>query len=219
LIKELIYLVVNDFKIQWRQKNSFLSIFLYVISTIFLIYISFNGFEIDNKVKIDIFWLIILFAIVNAVGTNFAKERTELQYYYSTIASGEAILLGKMIYNTLIMLVVSIFSYFCFMALIEVNILHSVIFFLNLILGVSELTLIFTVVTALAFKTDNNFTISAILGIPLVIPLLIIIVKINAYSLELTYDAGIVLKFFILLALLNIITIVLAYILAGFIKD
>ena len=217
LLKEIYNLVLNDFKIDWRQKNVLMSIKLYVFSTVFLIYIGFSGVIIDKKVWMGLFWIVILFSIVNSVGTSFAKERKELRFYYTSLASMEAILIGKMIYNIILMLFVGIICYCFFVLLTGGWSLNLLLFAFTLFMGITGLTSVFTLVNALAIKADNNFTLSAILGIPLIIPLLIIIINLSV----LTSSAGNsteVLKYFLLLTALNGIVFSLVYLFARFIK-
>src|ERR1700744_2594347 len=90
-------LLKKEILLEWRSKYAFNGVLLYVISTVFICYISFQltpGFEKSGGYNIVwniLFWIIMLFASVNAVAKSFMQEsRARLLYYY-TIASPQAI--------------------------------------------------------------------------------------------------------------------------------
>ena len=116
LINQTWYLFKKEILLEWRSKYAFNGVLLYVVSTVFICYISFNltpGFK-DSKgypvVWNVLFWIIMLFASVNAIAKSFMQEsRGRLPYYYS-IASPQAIILSKTIYNILLMSLLSILA-------------------------------------------------------------------------------------------------------------
>ncbi|MDP4265905.1 MAG: heme exporter protein CcmB [Bacteroidota bacterium] len=217
MFKEIFHLILKDYKIELRQKNVLMGIVLYVFSSVFMIYITFKEGICDNKTWIGLLWIIILFSVVSTIGTGFAKERKELRFYLCTLVNIEAIVFGKMIYNIILMLIVGIVCY-TFYIVLTGNIVNNIIIFgITFLLGITGLASIFTLVNAIAINADNNFTLSAILGIPLIIPMLILIIKLSEYSLLAEYNTEIF-KYFLLLFALNLIIAGLTYLLAKFIK-
>src|ERR1700753_1474128 len=106
-------LVKKEVVMEWRSKYAFNGVLLYVVSTVFICYISFNsngGFSGSQSYSIVwnvLFWIIMLFASVNAIAKSFMQEsKSRLLYYYS-IASPQAIILSKTIYNILLMSLLS----------------------------------------------------------------------------------------------------------------
>ena len=94
----LIYqLVRKDILIEWRQKYAFNGILLYVFSTLFVIQMSFQKLRPD--IWITLFWMVILFASVNAVAKSFLQESKGRLLYYYTLSSAEDIILSKLFYN------------------------------------------------------------------------------------------------------------------------
>ena len=83
---------------------------LYVISTVFVCYLSFRN-VVSVPVWNALFWIIMLFASINAVGRSFIQERKGRLLYYYSIASPQAFLLAKMAYNSLLMLVITFLAY------------------------------------------------------------------------------------------------------------
>src|SRR5476651_2646832 len=121
LINQTWYLFKKEITLEWRSKYAFNGVLLYVVSTVFICYISFNltpGFKGTNGYSIVwniLFWIIMLFASVNAIAKSFMQEsKSRLLYYYS-IASPQAIILSKTMYNILLMSLLSILALLVYM--------------------------------------------------------------------------------------------------------
>src|ERR1700733_3595613 len=110
LINQTWDLFKKEIMLEWRSKYAFNGVLLYVVSTVFICYISFNlnpGFE--HSKGYPVVWN-VLFASVNAIAKSFMQEsKARLLYYYS-IASPQAIILSKTIYNILLMSLLGILA-------------------------------------------------------------------------------------------------------------
>src|ERR1700743_1959094 len=109
LINQTIHLLKKEILLEWRSKYAFNGVLLYVVSTVFVCYISFNssgGFNGSSSYSIVwnvLFWIIMLFASVNAIAKSFMQENKSRLLYYYSIASPRAIILYKTIYTVLMM--------------------------------------------------------------------------------------------------------------------
>ena len=116
LINQTWYLFKKEILLEWRSKYAFNGVLLYVVSTVFVCYISFNltpGFTGSQGYPVVwnvLFWIIMLFASVNAIAKSFMQESKNRLLYYYTIASPQAIILSKTIYNVLLMSLLSILA-------------------------------------------------------------------------------------------------------------
>src|SRR5690625_1837277 len=98
-------LIHKDIKLEWRSKFAINSIVLYVVSTVFVCYQSFHS--LHPEVWNALFWISLLFASVNAMSRSFHSESSGKQLYYYSIASLQAIILAKMVYNSLLMILLT----------------------------------------------------------------------------------------------------------------
>src|SRR5210317_297744 len=108
LLKEIKTLILQETIIEWRLKYAINGILLYLISVIFITYLSFRSqvSSLNPVIWNTLFWIIILFTAVNAVTKSFIQmTRGTLIYYYS-IANPAAIILSKVIYNTILLTVI-----------------------------------------------------------------------------------------------------------------
>lgn len=201
--------------LEMRNKYAFWGVVLYIASSNYLIYyllLSQNGIE-DLKVKIwvSLYWLTMMFASINAVARSFNQESKAQQLYFYTIVNPRDLIISKMLYNFLFIAVLSLISLFFFILFLG-NPIHNMGFFiLTIITGATAYSFLFTMISGIAAKADNNGTLSAILGFPIVLPLIIYITKVSreAFSPSLSDDCwlnfGILVGFNILLFTLALI--------------
>ena len=172
LLAEIKYLVLKDIKLEFKQRYAINGILLYVVSTIFVSYLSFARI-VDAATWNSLFWIIMLFAAVNAVSKSFVQESTSRQLYYYTITSPQAIILSKMIYNFMLMGVLSLLCLLVFTGLMGGFVVNYPLFISALLLGSFGFASALTMIAAIASRTNNNFALMAILSFPVVMPLLL----------------------------------------------
>jgi heme exporter protein B len=169
--------------LEWRLKYSFSGILIYVISTIFICYLTFRQI-IDPPTWNALFWIILLFAAVNAVAKSFMQESKGLQLFYYTLLNPQHVILAKTIYNMMLLLVVSSLS-FLFYIIFMGNLVQSTpMFLIGLLLGASGLSSVLTLVSAIAAKTNNSSALMAILSFPILLPLLMTIIKFSKNAMD-----------------------------------
>src|SRR6478609_2325171 len=101
LFQETKALIKKEILLEWRQRFALNGILLYLGSTVFLCYLSFGvkGNTLSPYVWNALFWVILLFTSVNAIAKSFMQERAGRMIYYYSIASPQAIIISKIIYN------------------------------------------------------------------------------------------------------------------------
>lgn len=201
----------KEITLEMRNRYAINGILLYVVSTVFVCYLSFQK-VLTVPVWNALFWVIMLFASVNAVSKSFLTEHRERMLYYHALFSPQAFVLAKLIYNMALMMVISILCSMAYMMFIGDLVQDYLMFFVALLLGSAGFAGIFTLMSAIAAKTDNNLGLTAILGFPLQVPFLIVLIKFSKNAVDgldpsVSYDLGL-----ILLAI-NVLVITLAYLL------
>lgn len=182
MFKEIRALLKKDLVLEFRQRYALFSILLYVVATVYISYLIFSNIK-DVRTWSALFWIILVFAAINSTGKSFDNESDNRFWYYFQIASPQAIILSKIIYNTLLIWVISLITYAVYSWFIGNVINNHFHFILVILLGSASFSGILTVVSAIAVKTNNNATLMAILSIPLLLPAVIIIVKASQLAL------------------------------------
>jgi heme exporter protein B len=213
LFAQIYHLVRKEFMLEWRQKFAISGILLYVLSTVFIVYISFQN--IGPQVWNVLFWVIMLFASVNAVLKSFVQESGYRQLYYYQLLHPIAILLSKMIYNAALLLLLGVLTFVALSFVAGNPVQQAGNFALALFLGSLGFSITFTFVSAIAAKADNSSTLMAILSFPVVIPVLLLLVNLSAHAVGLLGGTEIGEKI-MLLAAVDLILVALALVLFPF---
>ncbi|HKB45468.1 MAG TPA: heme exporter protein CcmB [Chitinophagaceae bacterium] len=215
-LRHIFTLFKKDLLLEVRQQYSFYGILLYIGSTIFVLYMAIE--EPESKVWNGLFWVIQLFISINAVAKSFLQESRGRMLYFYSIASPRDFVLAKLLFNSLLMLVMSLLSLFLF-ALFLGNPIEKAGPFIGLVLlGGWSLSLVFTFLAAIAAKAQQNAAIMAVLGFPIIIPQLLLLMRLSnaAFNPVLTIPYTSVL----LLIALDLMVVILAVILFPFLwKD
>lgn len=206
----------KDLLLEVRQQYSFYGILLYIGATIFVLFLGIS--EPEENVWNGLFWVIQLFICINAVAKSFLQESRGRMLYFYSISSPANFVLAKLLFNTLLMLVMSLLSLLLFSLFLGYPVVRSGPFILLVLLGGWSLSLIFTFLAAIAARAQQNAAIMAVLGFPLIVPQLILLMKIS----NATFKFGIPIHAtdMLLLAALDGMVILLAVILFPFLwKD
>jgi heme exporter protein B len=126
--------------------------------------------------------------------------------------------LAKLVFNSLLMLLMSFLSIILFTLFLG-NPIEKLPEFIGLVLlGGWSLSLVFTFLSAIAAKAQQNAAIMAILGFPLIIPQIMLLMQLS--NSVFSDKAGIALSTLLLIVALDILVIMLAVILFPFLwKD
>jgi heme exporter protein B len=174
--------------------------------------------EPESKVWNGLFWVIQLFICINAVAKSFLQESRGRMLYFYSIASPVDFVLAKLLFNTVLMLVMSLLSVLLFTLFLGNPIQKTGPFIGLVLVGGWSLSLVFSFLAAIAAKAQQNAAIMAVLGFPIIIPQLILLMRLSnaAFAPLLTIPFNTVL----LLIALDILVILLAIILFPFLwKD
>jgi len=181
-LAQIRYLIYKEMLLEWRSKYAFNSILLYVVSTVFVCYQAFRS--VDGAVWNALFWIILLFASINAISKSFVQESKGRQLYYYTLVSPQAIILSKILYNVILMLVLSLVALFVYSVVFRNPLGDPLLYFFAVVLGSISFATVFTMISGISAKANNNGTLMAILSFPVIIPLLIVLIKLSKNAMD-----------------------------------
>lgn len=174
--------------------------------------------EPEAAVWNGLFWVIQLFICINAVAKSFMQENRGRMLYFYSIASPGDFVLAKILFNSLLMLGMSMLSLLLFSLFLGNPMKNAGSFIGLVLLGGWSLSLVFTFLAAIAAKAQQNAAIMAVLGFPIIVPQLLLLMRVSnaAFAPLLTIPVGAVL----MLVALDLLVIMLAVILFPFLwKD
>lgn len=186
LFNEIWILVKKELLIELRMKYAISGMILYLISSIFLGYITFSLGKASLNIPTwnVLFWIIMLFVATNSIAKSFIQESKEGILYYYTIANPQSIIISKIIFNCLLMLFLVLFGFVIYIILLGNPVEDIPLFLFTLFLGAIGFSSTFTMISSIASKASNSGTLMAVLGFPIIIPMLLLLIKISKNAIE-----------------------------------
>lgn len=181
-------LLRKEFLLEFRQRYAISGIVLYVVSMVFVVYIA--SIKVSPPVWNVLFWLIVLFASINAVVKSFVQESGARQLYYYQLADPAMLLLAKIVYNTLLLFTLSVLAFGAY-SMVAGNPVKDVgLFVLVLVLGSLGFSIAFTFIASIAAKANNSATLMAILSFPVILPILLTLIRLSQIALRVIQDTS-----------------------------
>jgi heme exporter protein B len=188
MLNQFLTLLRKEFLLEFRQRYAISGIVLYVFSMIFVVYVA--SIKVAAPVWNILFWLIVLFASINAVVKSFVQESGARQLYYYQVTNPTMLLLAKIMYNTLLLLVLSSLSFVIYSVVAGNPVKDFALFSLVLLLGSFGFSISFTFIASIAAKANNSATLMAILSFPIILPILMTLMRLSAIALRLIQDTS-----------------------------
>ena len=197
-----------------RQRAAWGGMLLYVVSAVYVCFLAVkNG--LGTATWNALFWVILLFAAFNALARSFQREDNSRQLYLYTLVDPRSVVMARTLYNAATMVILSLLSLVFFVLFLGDGALDNAdlgLFILAVVMGGIGFATVLTLVSAIAARAGNGLGLMAILGFPIVLPMLLAVMRASklsldgvAWSVSSTYFAGIL--------LLNVITVTLAWVL------
>lgn len=211
MLQPALNLLKKDVLLELRQQHTLYGILLYIAATIFVLYLSVD--ELESTVWNGLFWVIQLFVCVNAVAKSFLQESKGRMLYYYSIVSPVTFITAKIIYNIGLMMGMSVVSLLLFSLFLGSPVTNAAVFTGITVLGGASISLVFTLMSAIAAKASQNAALMAILGFPVILPLLLLLMRLSKTAFSEVFKEGALLQVTGLIVGLDALIIVMAVIL------
>lgn len=219
MVSRIFALLKKDILLELRQQHSFYGLILYIASTIFVLYLSLNQ-QLAGDIWTSMFWVIQLFVCVNTVAKSFLQESKGKMLYFYSITSPVEFIIAKQIFNSLLIAIMSLLSLLLFFIFLDNPVIYVYRFTGVVLVGSISLSLVFTLMSAIAAKAQQNAALIPILGFPLILPLLLLLIRLSKTAFAEAFQAGATLQIMGFIIVLDILIVTLSIILFPFLwKD
>ena len=216
MINKILTILQKEIKIEFSQGHLFFSVILYIVSSTYVIYLSFQPSGLyDTETWVSILWILILYGSITSVSKSFFQESGNRNYYYYYVLSADELIISKLIYNFLFIVFVTLLTFVFFTFLLGNFIISYSFFLLLLLIGSLSISNCLTLISAIGHQVKNNSILISILSFPVIIPILILLIKLSKIASS-EFSWNLVQTDIYLLILLNIILIALTKILFNF---
>ena len=203
-MNRLISLLTTEATIELRERYALSGILLYVFSSSFIVFSIWR--QLPSKEWGLVFWVIFLFCSLMAVVKTFGKESESRYYYYYTLYHPLELFVVKVIYNFLLFTFLFLVLWFFLGLLSGSPVIRMGWFFVTGLMACLGLSFLLTLIASIAIKTQQNASLTAVLALPLMIPLLINLLRLTAYSTGTTPDENPWNEMMLLTSLISLIT-------------
>jgi heme exporter protein B len=182
-------LVKKEFILEFRQKASLSGILLYLLGCVYLCYLVIRKISVLPEWRLKekeewnaLLWILLLFNAIIAASKSFSSETRGRALYNFSIYNPRHLITAKLIYNMLLVLLVSLAGYFFFSIFIGNPVKNLPLFIVNVTLSSMAFSGVLTMTAGIASKTNGSFTLMSVLSIPLLFPMLLLAMRVSLFA-------------------------------------
>jgi heme exporter protein B len=186
MVNSVLAVFVKDLKSELRNRYALNSLLMFVIITISIILFAIGLENVSNYVLAGLLWIIIFFAATSGLSRTFVSEEERgTNIALKLTANPGTIYLGKLLFNLVLMLSLSIFVSVCYMLFMkDFMVKNYMIFWVTIIMGSVGLASASTIIGAIITKANNKGTLYPVLSFPILLPLLMIVINLTKSATE-----------------------------------
>ncbi len=185
-MNRILKLVAIEARIELRERYAISGIFLYVLSASFIVFSIWR--QLPAREWGLTFWVIFLFCALMAVLKTFGRESEGRYFYFYTLYHPLELFQAKVIYNLLLLLVIFFLLWAVLYVMAGDRIERTIWFLVTGVIACIGMAFLLTFISSIAIKTHQNASLTAVMALPLMIPLLINILRLTAYASAITPD-------------------------------
>jgi heme exporter protein B len=211
LISKITAILAKEITSDLRNPYTLAGSGLFLLSSLFVCYIAAKRINVVAT-WVALFWIIILFTSFNAVAKSFVSETRERMLYFYTLHHPGQFIASKMIYNGLVLIVLSSVAAFVYSTLFSMEINDLALFAYGVVFGASGISFVLSMLSTIASKAGRNLTLLAVLGLPILLPIILVAITLTKNAVD-GIDWSVQWKYAFVLFALNVVCLALSLVL------
>lgn len=180
LVGKILAVTRKDIIFEFRTRFAVNSIVMFALVTLTVISFSLGVLEVSKEILAALFWIILFFAAMSGLAQVFIKEEESgTAMILKLAASGTVIFFGKLLFNLLLLLFLSLLIVPLYIVFLNVNPASWAIFLAGLLLGILGLSGATTIIAAVVAKASTKGALFTVLSFPILMPLLVAVIEIT----------------------------------------
>lgn len=178
----IIPLFKRYFQQEIRNSNALFSLGLYLLGITYLIYL-LGGSNAADSTWNTLLWVVVFFAAITQSSRSFDFESGDYFYYYQTVAGPGPTIVAKLLFNGSYITLLSGVTWLLFTFFYGNSVYEPLYFASGLLLGSLGFSVVLTLTNGIASRTKGNATLSTVLALPLLFPVLKLTSAINLQAM------------------------------------
>ena len=178
-MKEVAALLHREWLMEIRSRSSVAGLLLYAIAAVYVVFLAAGKISTADW-WVAALWSNGLFVAINTTVRAFQTETPGVQLYLYTLVSPRSLILAKTLYYTLLVSALNLLSLLFFLLFFGSDIpqggAHAALF-LAMLIGSAAMGSVLTFVSGLAYRASQGMSLLAVLGFPVLMPVLLSVVK------------------------------------------
>lgn len=188
MISNIVQIIINEFRLEFRQKYAIAGIFIFLAASLFVVYKVFQS--ISPFSWNALYWILFLFISVNALIKSFTQMQSKRFMFYYQLYHPIELAISKIVYNGILLFLLGLILFVLMSGLSLNPIQDHLSFFLGLTLGSFGIGSTISFTSLIASKGQQTHILISVLSMPIIIPVLLLLVKITAYSMGILNDSS-----------------------------
>ena len=175
-------LITRFFQQELRNSNALFSLGLYLLGITYLIYL-LGGNNAADSTWNTLLWVVVFFGTVSQASRSFDFESGDYFFYFQTLIGPGPTIIAKLVFNATYMSVLSFLTWGLFSVFYGNTVFSPLLFAAGLLLGCIGFSVVLTLTNGIAQRTNGNATLSTVLAIPLLFPILKLTSALNVQAM------------------------------------
>ncbi|MDX1684005.1 MAG: heme exporter protein CcmB [Saprospiraceae bacterium] len=183
----MLHLITLDFTRNWKQPREWLTVLLFLLSISVVLFMGFNRMRAETWAVM--YWIVMLFMAVGAIVGDQGAGSSREKYLYNLLATPVEIFISRIVFNTLLLLVLALILYLVFGIFFDWQLVMNGQVLLIVVLGTFSLSVIFCFVSTLVLAAEKGSILASLLGFPLVIPVILLLIRLFLIEMGFTNES------------------------------
>ncbi|MFM7105827.1 MAG: heme exporter protein CcmB [Flavobacteriales bacterium] len=178
-MKEISALLQREWLMEIRSRSSVAGLLLYAVAAVYVVFLAAGKIS-SAEWWVAALWSNGLFVAINTTLRAFQTETAGVQLYLYTLVSPRSLILSKTLYYTLLVSLLNILSLLFFLLFFGGDLPQGAshpAMFLTVLIGSAAMGSVLTFVSGLAYRASQGMSLLAVLGFPVLMPVLLSVVK------------------------------------------
>lgn len=164
----------KDFHSELRTRYAINALVMFIIVVISIIKFSLGEEKLSYELQAGLLWIIIFFSNTSGLSRVFVQEEERgTSLALKLISGSKSVLLGKMIFNTVLTFIINLVIIILFILATDLQINSLGLFAVTIFFGNFGLSAVLTIIAALISKAGSKGTLYPVLSFPLLLPFLL----------------------------------------------